>query len=103
MKQSMNTWLPVLNTQVDFTRFVLSENPGFIAHCIEREKIPLKNALFDTMRITILVGPEGDFTETELQSATEKNWKPVSLGNTRLRTETAGIVAAHTVIMVNGK
>ena len=51
--------------------------------------------------ITILIGPEGDFTEKEIEAALENNYIPVSLGNTRLRTETAAIVACHSVVFVN--
>lgn len=97
MKQSMNPWLPVLNEQIEFKLFLEKTNPGFIAHCMETEKTPLKNCNFKQNNFTVLIGPEGDFTESEIRSAFDKEWKPISLGDSRLRTETAGIVACHTV------
>ena len=100
MKQSINPWLPILNEQEDLDKFLLGHEPGFIAHCMESEKSPLQKSDLSSERITILIGPEGDFTEAELKAATAKNWTPVSLGNTRLRTETAGIVACHTITLL---
>ena len=52
-------------------------------------------------RITILIGPEGDFSEEEISTAIAQDFRPISLGDTRLRTETAAIVACHTVLTVN--
>ena len=100
MKQSMNPWLPILNEQEDFMKFLSRKEPGFIAHCMEGNKTPLKNVDLQNENITILIGPEGDFTESELQAALSKKWTPVSLGDTRLRTETAGIVACHTITLL---
>ncbi len=100
MKQSMNPWLPMLNQQVDVNKFIGSNQSGFIAHCMNTSKDPLKNLLPAKDTITILIGPEGDFTEAELMHAIGKGWKPVSLGNSRLRTETAGVVACHTVNLI---
>ncbi|HMT30600.1 MAG TPA: 16S rRNA (uracil(1498)-N(3))-methyltransferase [Bacteroidia bacterium] len=97
MKQSMNPWLPVLNDQVDLKLFLEKSPPGFIAHCMETKKTPLKKCDLHQEKITILIGPEGDFTEGEVVMASDKGWMPVSLGESRLRTETAGIVACHTV------
>ncbi|MBL0341779.1 MAG: 16S rRNA (uracil(1498)-N(3))-methyltransferase [Bacteroidetes bacterium] len=97
MKQSMNPWLPVLHEQMDLKLFLEKTAPGFIAHCMKTEKSPLKNCILNQEKITILIGPEGDFSETEVVLASEKGWKPISLGDSRLRTETAGIVACHTV------
>lgn len=97
MKQSMNPWLPLLNEQMDLKLFLEKSDPGFIAHCMESNKTLLKNCNFKENRYTILIGPEGDFTEAEVKLASDKKWKPVSLGESRLRTETAGIVACHTV------
>jgi 16S rRNA (uracil1498-N3)-methyltransferase len=100
MKQSMNPWLPVLNEQEDLGKFLAQNEPGFIAHCMNTPRTALKNANLDSTRITILIGPEGDFTEAEILTALQKKWTPVSLGDTRLRTETAGIVACHTVTLL---
>lgn len=101
MKQSMNPWLPRLNQQIDFSKFIEITKPGFIAHCMDTSKRPLKDLLPAKESITILIGPEGDFTEDEVAKAIEKDWQTVSLGESRLRTETAGLVACHTVNLLN--
>jgi 16S rRNA (uracil1498-N3)-methyltransferase len=77
------------------------EGQLFIAHCEETEKRLLKNALESKKQVTILIGPEGDFSTKEIAQALQQNYVAVSLGNTRLRTETAAIVAAHSVAFVN--
>ena len=97
MLQSQQAWLPVLNEPIKFEKFVQDHKSinKFIAHCEEQNKTSLKqisNQL--TNQSTILIGPEGDFTSNEISLALQNNFMPVSLGNTRLRTETAGIVAA---------
>ena len=103
MKQSLQYYLPKLNAPIAFSAFMNQPHDGslFIAHCEETEKTLLKNALVPNGRITILIGPEGDFSVKEIKLALDKNFIPVSLGNTRLRTETAAIVAAHSVAFVN--
>lgn len=103
MKQSLQYYMPQLNEPVAFNSFVASHQQGrlFIAHCEETEKRLLKNALEPKTEITILIGPEGDFSTKEIKLALEQNYVPVSLGNTRLRTETAAVVAAHSVAFVN--
>ena len=75
---------------------LLNENyeQKFIGHCLPEEKKELKNVLEKNASKIILIGPEGDFTEEEIQQAIQQGFIPVSLGPTRLRTETAGIVAA---------
>lgn len=73
----------------------------FIAHCDETNKQSFKTVLQPNKDVTILIGPEGDFSEKEIQLAVENNFIPVSLGSTRLRTETAAIVACHSVAFVN--
>ena len=73
----------------------------FIAHCEEQDKKSLKSELTKTKNITILIGPEGDFSLNEIKVALDKNYKPINLGESRLRTETAGIVAVHTVALNN--
>jgi 16S rRNA (uracil1498-N3)-methyltransferase len=60
----------------------------------------LKNVVLPEKNVLILIGPEGDFTKEEVNLAKQKNFTPVSLGESRLRTETAGIVACHTVIII---
>ena len=103
MKQSKQYFLPKLNEPSMFKDFVQQQNEGllFIAHCEETEKKFLKNFLQPNKDVTILIGPEGDFSDKEILWAIENKFVPISLGNTRLRTETAAIVACHSVAFVN--
>ena len=103
MKQSKQYFLPKLNEPSMFKDFVQQQNEGllFIAHCEETEKKFLKNFLQPNEDVTILIGPEGDFSNKEILWAIENKFVPISLGNTRLRTETAAIVACHSVAFVN--
>lgn len=103
MKQSLQYYLPVLHEPVPFNAFVSEAREGalFIAHCEETDKKLLKHALQPKLNTTILIGPEGDFSNIEITTALGLGYVPVSLGNTRLRTETAAIVAAHSVAFVN--
>lgn len=103
MKQSLQYHMPKLNEPVPYTIFVNEQRDGqlFIAHCEETDKKLLKTEIKQKERITILIGPEGDFSTREIKLALDKKYVPVSLGNTRLRTETAAIVAAHSVAFVN--
>jgi len=103
MKQSNVLFLPKLNEATTFKEFVKRKNEGFqlIAHCEETDKKSLKSVLKPNENVTVLIGPEGDFSEKEIALALENNFVPVSLGNTRLRTETAAIVACHSVGFVN--
>ena len=103
MKQSNQYFLPKLNEPIAYKDFLKKQHEGllFIAHCEETNKKLLKELLQPNRNITILIGPEGDFSNKEIQSAIAKKFVPVSLGNTRLRTETAAIVACHSVVFVN--
>lgn len=103
MKQSLQYHLPKLNEPISFKDFMKVKNEGLnlIAHCEETEKKLLKDVLKPKENITILIGPEGDFSDKEIKMALENNYIPVSLGNTRLRTETAAVVACHSVVFVN--
>lgn len=96
MLQSQQCWLPVLHEPTDFEKAIqLSFEQKFIAHCEESNKQSLSSQqLSNSPSQLILIGPEGDFTHKEIESAIKNNFVPVSLGNTRLRTETAGMVAA---------
>ncbi len=102
MLQSQQCWLPVLHQPVEFDKAVktISSDLKLIAHC---EDVTAKNNL-STLQLlnssTILIGPEGDFTPSEIEQALLHNFKPVSLGETRLRTETAGVVAAVLLSLV---
>ena len=95
MLQSQQTWLPILNEPVKFKEFIKqpSHQQKYIAHCIDEEKKLLSNEALHAGEQSILIGPEGDFTKDEVDAALQNNFIPVSLGSTRLRTETAGIVA----------
>ena len=103
MKQSLHYYLPKLNEPIAYKDFIKKEFNGqkFIAHCEETDKKSLKKELEAAKDVTILIGPEGDFSVKEIQQAIDCNFIPVSLGNTRLRTETAAVVACHSVVFVN--
>ncbi|MBZ4033629.1 16S rRNA (uracil(1498)-N(3))-methyltransferase [Flavobacterium sp. 17A] len=103
MKQCNETFLPKLNEAISFKEFIKQQNKGLqlIAHCEETDKKSLKEVLKPNEDVTILIGPEGDFSEKEIALALENNYKPVTLGNTRLRTETAAVVACHSVVFFN--
>jgi 16S rRNA (uracil1498-N3)-methyltransferase len=103
MKQSNEVFLPKLNNAVTFKEFIKQQNKGLqlIAHCEETDKKTLKSVLKPNENVTLLIGPEGDFSEKEIALALENNYIPVSLGNTRLRTETAAVVACHSVVFFN--
>lgn len=95
MLQSQQTWLPVLYEPQPFNA-VTERNDfatRFIAHCADGPKNELSGLAADRGAI-ILIGPEGDFTQEEITRALDKGFIPVSLGQNRLRTETAGVVAA---------
>lgn len=105
IKQSNVLFLPKLNEATTFKEFIKRKNEGIqlIAHCEETDKKSLKSVLKPNENTTLLIGPEGDFSEKEIALALENKYIPVSLGNTRLRTETAAIVACHSVVFVNEK
>src|SRR5690606_16297316 len=96
MLQSQQVWLPVLHEQTIFKNVLANathENK-FIAHCEDGEKNDFFYEVKESKSSIILIGPEGDFTTDEIREAIQKNFTPVSLGENRLRTETAGVVAA---------
>lgn len=103
MKQSLHLSIPKLNNSSNITDFLQGEFNGkkYIAHCEDSEKSSLKSQLKAGENSTILIGPEGDFSQSEIDLAIKNGWIPVSLGNTRLRTETAAIVACHTAALAN--
>jgi 16S rRNA (uracil1498-N3)-methyltransferase len=105
MKQSNELYLPKLNPAISFKEFIKQQNEGLqlIAHCEETDKKTLKSVVQPNTNITVLIGPEGDFSEKEIALALEQKYIPVSLGNTRLRTETAAVVACHSAVFVNEK
>ena len=96
MLQSQQVWLPVLHEPVKFDKLMQKHFPAenkFIAHC-EKEENKIKLSGQSTGSSILLIGPEGDFTHTEIEEAVKNNYIPVTLGNTRLRTETAGMAGA---------
>ena len=103
MKQSQKAVLPLLNEIQDFKHFVRQETTGqkLIAHCYPGEKPLLKEACLPNTDVTILIGPEGDFSEEEVAEAGQMGFSSISLGDSRLRTETAALVACHTIHVIN--
>lgn len=95
--QSRQTWLPVLHEPIKFEKMLNQDKFGqkFIAHCVGQDKKQLDQTIIDPgASPIILIGPEGDFSIPEIEQAVQHGFTPVALGETRLRTETAGIVAA---------
>jgi 16S rRNA (uracil1498-N3)-methyltransferase len=103
MKQSLQCYLPTINELTTFNSFVNQDFEGqkYIAHCEDSDRNSLKSQLKPDQDIVILIGPEGDFSVKEIETALQHNFIPVTLGNTRLRTETAAIAACHSVAFVN--
>jgi len=103
MKQSVKAYLPKLNQMTAFSDFIsqATDSDKYIAHCENQQKTHLKDLVKPAKDTIILIGPEGDFSPEEIQMALQNNYQPVSLGESRLRTETAGIVAVHIVNLAN--
>ena len=97
IKQSIKYHLPKLNAPIGFNNFIKQKLEGdkLIAHCLKTEKNKINKS--NQKKYIILIGPEGDFTENEITNALKNGFKATTLGNSRLRTETAGIIAAHSV------
>ena len=105
-KQSLTPYLPVLHDLTPYDAFIKSQSTNhksqlFIAHCYKDEKRFLKDEIERGGDVLVLIGPEGDFSEKEVADALAMGFIPVSLGNSRLRTETAAVVACHTAILIN--
>jgi len=100
-KQSQKSVLPKINELIEFTKFVSESTADqkFIAHCQSEDLTDLKNAFEykSGSSVLVLIGPEGDFSSEEVNFALKHGFRAVSLGKSRLRTETAGLVACHTV------
>lgn len=103
MKQSLKYSKPAVGDMMDFKKFVSEERPGakYIAHCYDSERVLFKDVVVPGEDATILIGPEGDFSPEEVELAVKAGYKPISLGSSRLRTETAALVACHTYILKN--
>ncbi len=105
VKQSHKAWMPVVDEMTPFDAFIEqwglphgAADDGkqrFICHCYEGEKMHLRDALAHGRDAIVLVGPEGDFSVDEVEKAIAHGFKPVTLGTSRLRTETAALVAVH--------
>lgn len=104
MKQSLKATDTLLNAPVSFSDFISSNHEGIrmIAHCnTSFERSSIADVCMKTEDALILIGPEGDFTEEEIRMASVKGFTGVHLGKSRLRTETAGIAACHSVYFIN--
>ena len=103
MKQSLKAFLPVVNEPMTFDELLARPFSGkrFIAHCAEAEKQYIANVLKPTEQALILIGPEGDFSVEEIDRALALDYLPISLGNSRLRTETAALTACLETALVN--
>ena len=97
VKQSLKARKPQVNEMIGFTRFIRQNFPGqkFIAHCYEGDKPLLQDVLDADADALVMIGPEGDFSPEEVRQAEEAGFQAVSLGRSRLRTETAALVAVH--------
>ena len=101
MKQSLGTYLPIINPVSDFTKSLDKvKGTGCIAHCQDANKIIIDRLPIKDKSISIFIGPEGDFTPEEIQAAADANLTAVTLGEKRLRTETAGIIACHSISLL---
>jgi 16S rRNA (uracil1498-N3)-methyltransferase len=104
LKQSGRTWLPVITELQSFESWVKSTSAELkaIAHCIEGEdRMLLRDLILSGRSAAIAIGPEGDFSSEEVQMAMAAGFSPVSLGEARLRTETAALAAVHTFNLLN--
>lgn len=101
-KQSIKTYLPILHEPVKFDDFIRLNLPAsrFVAYVEEHQPVHLKTA-YQNDDCTVLIGPEGDFSKKEMEAVLQHGYKPVSLGPSRLRTETAAIVACHIINIAN--
>jgi 16S rRNA (uracil1498-N3)-methyltransferase len=102
MKQSLKATLPVLQEMIDFEKFIKQPFSGqkFIAHCYPEKKPLLSQSYRKGDDVVILIGPEGDFSEAEVALAIKNGFCPISLGESRLRTETAALTACQTIHIV---
>ena len=105
MKQSLNAFLPKINKAIPFGDFLKLQEGNLhqklIAHCEESNKQSLKSVLKPNDNTILLIGPEGDFSTNEINESIKAGFTPVTVGTSRLRTETAAIVACHSVAFIN--
>ena len=104
IKQSQQMWLPKINELTAFSQIVKNTRPGegFIAYVDENAKLSLLKSVYKKCaNVTVLIGPEGDFSKAEIAAAIQAGFVPISLGKNRLRTETAALVACLTINFIN--
>ncbi|NVO02237.1 MAG: 16S rRNA (uracil(1498)-N(3))-methyltransferase [Bacteroidetes bacterium] len=103
MKQSLKAFCPVINEPIKFSSFIKNQSfsSKFIAHCADGEKFSLKDKYQPGNDTLILIGPEGDFSIEEIKQAFDNQFEEIHLGKSRLRTETAGVVACQIVNFLN--
>lgn len=103
MKQSLKAYMPEISELVSFAELIKTPFMGkkFIAHCYPGEKPHLKELISAGDDVLVLIGPEGDFSEDEVTLALQNGFREISLGKSRLRTETAALAACHTVALAN--
>ena len=103
MKQSLKFHLPEISEIIPFAEWIKGNLPEsrYIAHCQQTEKSLLRDALSGHKNACIAIGPEGDFSSEEIQLALQHKFIPVSLGHSRLRTETAALAAVHTFELIH--
>jgi 16S rRNA (uracil1498-N3)-methyltransferase len=103
MKQSLKAYLPKLNEPIDLKKLLSKDFQGqkFIGYCESNEVDELQKVYKPGSNALILIGPEGDFSTEEIILSKKEGFIPISLGKSRLRTETAGVVACHTILLMN--
>jgi len=103
VKQSLTAYHPKLNEAIKLNEFLKRTDlgQGFIAHCLDQEKEFLSDLVLPNNRVCVLIGPEGDFSSDEVELSLSEGFRPVSLGNTRLRTETAALYACFEINLLN--
>ncbi|WP_295717553.1 16S rRNA (uracil(1498)-N(3))-methyltransferase [Mucilaginibacter sp.] len=103
IKQSRKAYHPVLNDAVKLNQLLTQPFDGqkFIAHCEAGEKFDLRKEITNNGRYLVLIGPEGDFSPAEIELALENDFKPITLGEARLRTETAALEVCFEVNFIN--
>ena len=105
IKQSLKTHLPKINDMISYNEFLKNNKNkiGYICHLEKGCKNNFHSLNLKSNKEFILIGPEGDFSNSEIQLALKRNIHPISLGKSRLRTETAGIVACHLLSLENNE
>ncbi len=101
MLQSRQWYLPLLSEPAPLESLMAATEQRFIAHCLPDRKMHLLDAMKPAENTLLLIGPEGDFAPAEIELALQYGFVPVSLGDTRLRTETAGMVGCTLMAAVN--